>query len=76
MANIPLVHIHGIPGCETYNVKFFSEHGMSKNATNDREAVDFARSLAYNRESAEEMRSMQRTYVNPHAAERIVKEVI
>ena len=76
VANIPLVHIHGIPGCETYNARFFADHGMSCNAENDEEAVAFARGLAYNHETAEKMRAMQRTYVNPRAAERIVREVM
>ena len=76
VANVPLVHIHAIPGCETYNVRFFSDHGMSKNASNDQEAVKFARDLAYDPKAAERMRTMQRVFVNPHAAERIVKEVI
>ena len=76
VANIPIVHIHAIPGCETYNARFFSSHGMSCLADNDEDAAAYARILVKNQETAGKMRAMQRAYVNPDAAERIAGEVM
>lgn len=75
VTNIPLVHIHAIPGCETYNATYFSSHGMSRWAENDDEAVRYALELAYDKEKAGRMVNMQRKYVNPNAAEQIIQEV-
>ncbi len=75
VANIPMVHIHAIPGCETYNAQYFSSHGMALRAENDTEAVIFATELACESEKAEVMREMQRKLIRPDAAEMIVEEV-
>ena len=74
--NIPIVHIHSIPGCETYNAAFFSQHGMSLWAEDDEAAVEFAHQLAYDTEKAQTMREMQKRYVNAHAAQQIAEEVM
>lgn len=76
VANIPQVHFHAIPGCETYNARYFSDHGMAFLAHNEQEAVNFATTLAYRRDLAEGMREMQRACVNAHAAEEIVQKVM
>lgn len=76
VANVPLVHVHEIPGCETYNARFFAQHGLSIRARSQKEAVSAANYLAYNREAAETMRAMQRKHINPHAAEYIVEKVM
>ena len=74
--NIPLVHIHAIPGCETYNARFFSQRGMSCWAEDDEAAVNFAYELAYDAQKAQTMCEMQKRYVNAHAAQQIAEEVI
>ena len=61
VANIPLVHIHAIPGCETYNARFFSSHGMSVAAETEAEAIRSAIALANDPEAAQRMRQNQRT---------------
>lgn len=76
VANIPLVHIRGIPGCETYNARYFEENGMACHAGNDEQAADFARTLAHDRKAAEKMCLMQRTHVNANAARQIAEEVM
>lgn len=76
VANIPQVHFHAIPGCETYNARYFSEHGMAFLARNEQEAVNFATTLAYHPDIAEGMREMQRAFINPHAADDIVQKVM
>ncbi len=75
VANVPLVHIHAIPGCETYNARFFSEHGMSCAAQSEKEAVACARRLAYDENAAREMQAKQRMYINPDAVNMILREV-
>ena len=76
VANIPLVHIHAIPGCETCNAKYFSQHGMSLWAENDSEAVEYAKSLAYQKDSSDQMVLQQRRLINPNAASFIVDKVV
>lgn len=75
VANIPLVHVHAIPGCETKNARFFSENGMSMAAHNAKEAVQYAQLLAYREKSADAMRAKQREFIPAHAARTIVQEV-
>ncbi len=75
VVNVPLVHVNAIPGCETHNARFFSQHGMSLWAKNNKDAVRLAQSLAHNPENAAKMRTMQKKYSNPNAANDIVMEV-
>ncbi len=75
VANIPLVHVHAIPGCETCNARFFSETGMSLYAKNEKEAVEFANRLAYDPECADRMQKSQQENIPAHAAITIVKEM-
>ena len=76
VANIPQVHFHAIPGCETYNARYFAEHGMAFHAHTEQEAVNFATTLIYRKDIAAGMREMQRAFVDPHAAEQIVQKVM
>lgn len=75
VANIPLVHIHAIPGCETYNARFFSENGMSLHACSDKQAVSYAQQLAYDEEKAALMVQAQQRYIPNHAALTIIEEM-
>ncbi len=75
VANIPMVHIHAIPGCETYNAKFFRDRGMSMHAKDDKQAVQFAELLADNPDAAAHMRLMQRKHIPQDAADRIIEEM-
>lgn len=75
VVNTPLVHVNAIPGCETYNATFFSEHGMSLWAKNNHQAVQFAQLLAHDTAKSEKMRAAQREYIYPHAAQMIVQEI-
>ena len=75
VVNIPLVHVNAIPGCETCNAHFFSEHGMSLWAKNNYEAVRFAQLLTEDTTRSEKMRAAQRKYIYPDAAQTIVQEI-
>ena len=70
-ANVPLIHINAIPGCETHNVQFFLEHGMALPAKNFSDAARLAVRLASDDKAAEAMRQRQRDTINPRAAEDI-----
>ncbi len=67
-ANVPLIHINSIPGCETHNVQFFLEHGMALPAKTPEDAARLAMMLAGDEKAAEEMRRRQRDIINPRAA--------
>lgn len=76
VANIPLVHVHAIPGCETKNYKFFVKKGMSVYAKNSDDAAKQAYELVSNSEKNEKMRENQRKYINPNAARDILDNVL
>ena len=76
VANIPMVHVNVIPGCETFNARFFSGHGMAYCAKNEKQAVRYASKLAYNRDISDKMRNNQREYIKENAAETIVRTVV
>ena len=76
VANIPLVHLLAYTGCETKNIEFFSERGISLRAGNVKDAVHCAWNLIDDKSLADSMREMQRKYIAPDAADRIVSKVI
>ena len=65
---IPMVHTMSIPGCETENMQYFGEYGMSvpvKKLTKNLSAAADRLSVNY---AAEEMKGNQRKYINKNAA--------
>ena len=76
VTGVPMVHVKAIPGCETYNVKFFSERGLSLAAKSDGEAAAMAMRLAFDEEGAARMRDAQHDAGNPLAARDIVQIVL
>ena len=76
VANIPLVHIHAIPGCETCNARYFSQTGMSLWAKDNVEAVADAIHLVSSREASEMMCRKQREEMHPDAARYIAQKVV
>lgn len=75
-ANVPLVHLKSIPGCETANRKKFVRCGMSVYAPTVRRAVKATGRLLGDSGLAEAMRKNQRRFINPNAAEEIVETVL
>ena len=68
---IPIVHVAAIPGCETYNARFFSGYGMSRFCnTSNRELADALKILDSETE-CETMIRNQRKLIRPDAAEQI-----
>lgn len=76
VANVPLVHILAYTGCEAKNIAFFSSMGMSVRADNPHAAIAAAWDLVKDREKAERICAMQRSCINPNAAEEIVSQII
>ena len=76
VANIPLVHIHAIPGCETCNARYFSENGMSLWAKSNEEAALNAVTLAYDREMSENMMAAQRKLIPAFGARSVMNKVV
>ena len=76
VANIPIVHIHAIPGCETCNARYFSENGLSLWANNNEEAVADAIHLACCDEASEKMRVQQKKLMHPYASRFIAQKVV
>ena len=69
--SVPLVHVHAIPGCETYNKTFFSTSGMSLSAKTAEEAAELAHSVVADPTLARRMREAQKRIINPCAAAEI-----
>lgn len=65
---IPLVHITPIPGCETINMKYFSERGMSLKAKPTKKSVFKALEYLSDRQNRLEMVRRQREGLNISAA--------
>lgn len=76
VANIPLVHLLVYTACEAKNADFFASHEIAVCAGSVKSAVESAWELIRDKEKAERMRAMQRSCINPHAANDILKKVI
>lgn len=76
VANVALVHLRVIPGCETKNANLFEKYNMSVTTKSEKEAVVLAKQLCEDEARAERIKAAQRQYINPHAAEMIVDTVL
>ena len=65
---VPMVHTLSIPGCETANMKFFSQHGMSIPVRRLSKQLVPAVIKLKNAENAEKMTENQKKHINPLAA--------
>lgn len=70
-ARVPLIHISPIPGCETKNMKYFSNAGMSEAVGNSSRALLPALEELEEGARADEMKEKQKEYINPFAAAQI-----
>ena len=71
VAEIPLIHISPIPGCESYNLDFFSRQGLSIAVGNHRDKLIPALESVLNPEIANQMREKQRRLIAKDSAARI-----
>ncbi len=75
-ANRPLVHMRAIPGCESYNIKYFNKNGMSIPGRSVKSAVKQTERLLNNEKLAEDIECSQRAHIPPNAAENIANTII
>lgn len=71
VANIPLIHISPIPGCETKNQQYFSQRGMSVGVTDLKKELLQAIRRLRDGDAAASMTRAQREGIDPFAAEKI-----
>ncbi len=76
VAGVPLVHLKAIPGCETYNVRYFGENGLSIPTKNFKEATAVTALLLKDSDKAEEMVKKQRELIKRDAQEKIAKHIL
>ena len=70
---IPMVHTMSIPGCETANMQYFGEHGMSIPVKRLTKNLSVAADRLSASSAAEEMTENQRKYINKNAARDICR---
>lgn len=80
-AGIPIIHITPIPGCESKNLRYFEEHGMSIFAKCSEKNIKKALDYLEKSENRDKMVMCQKKYLNDKAAsdicdlaERLVEE--
>ena len=66
--NIPIIHTAVIQGCENYNARYFSGHGMSVWAQTTEEMLRLADDILEHGDRSSKMAACQRKWINPHAA--------
>lgn len=74
-ANVPLVHLKSIPGCETANRRYFKENGMALYSRSAAGAAKAAERILADSRLAKSIKEAQRRTVNARAAEDIIKKV-
>jgi processive 1,2-diacylglycerol beta-glucosyltransferase len=74
-ANRPLVHMKAIPGCESYNIKYFNQNGLSIPGKSVKAAVKQTERLLNDERLAEEIERSQRALIPGNAAE-IISNII
>lgn len=70
-----LIHTYPIPGVETENARFFSQHGMSVLAEDEEDAAFNALRLAVDKKAQKRMREAQEQYINKNAAAVICEHI-
>lgn len=71
VANIPIVHTAPIPGCETANRDFFTQHKMSVSASDTSAQIRKGLQLLRSEAAINRMRQAQSQYINKYASRQI-----
>lgn len=71
--NRPLVHTAPIPGCETKNMEFFMENGMSVHSKKIADQIKQGRTLLYNDEIRNNMLESQKENAKLNAAKDVIE---
>lgn len=70
---IPLIHTSPIPGCETENAEFFTQHHISLCAKDSKEAARLAKKLVDDKFLSRQILDAQKNYRYENSAEEVVK---
>ena len=73
VCGIPLLHMPAIPGCETHNVRYFREHGMSVCCDVSQEGAESVFRMLNDERACAEMVECQRRYIRRDAASDICR---
>lgn len=73
---MPLVHIDAIPGCETHNVRLFSQEGMSICCKTVPQTANAVVRLLRDPQLRRDMVARQKATINPNAARDIALQVL
>lgn len=76
VANRPFVHLKAIPGCESYNIKYFTSKGLSLPGKTINSAVKQTLRLLNDTDLAEDVMRKQREHIPSNAADIIAKKVL
>lgn len=71
--NVPFIHTAPIPGCETSNMRFFNENGLSLSSKGMFAQVEQGMALMADAGARERMRECQRRFAKPDASLNILK---
>lgn len=71
VCGIPILHTSPIPGCESYNARYFSERGMSIYGDINDDALHEADKILTDEALSSSMTACQKKYINPDAASEI-----
>lgn len=71
VCGVPVLHTSPIPGCESYNARYFSERGMSIAGEITDDILCSVDALLYNDCTSAAMVACQKSHINPHAAANI-----
>lgn len=73
VCGVPILHTAAIPGCETYNARYFNEYGMSESCETPRKALQKALMLLNDESTRTSMVLSQGKRIEPFAAEKICR---
>lgn len=76
VANVPFVHLKAIPGCESYNIKYFTSSGLSLPGKTINSAVKQTLRLLNDTDLAEDVMRKQREYIPNNSADLIAQKVL
>jgi processive 1,2-diacylglycerol beta-glucosyltransferase len=75
VANVPFVHLKAIPGCESYNIRYFTKNGISLLGNTASRAAKKTKALLENPSLCEYVMENQRKFIPKNSAE-IIADMI
>ncbi len=76
VSNVPFVHLKAIPGCESYNIRYFTKNGISLLGNTTKRAVDSTLKLLSDSELCNLVLNKQREHIPKRSADLIAEKII